>query len=488
MERLFSPCTGLHDRLQHRDDYMLLQEVNLDVSTEELLSAERAFTYADLYALLRNRKTVAWLTPNATVAREGGSAMIAWAHLDESYRFFFNVDGIDIYAVALSPEYLLEICDIVFRLLAVSVVHSVKLVKMSRFDDPFINAPTLAYLMEQCQSLKFLSLKNHKMDEDHCRVLGAYSRAGLEIILDHCKITAAGANALADVLGHNQGPTRLYHCCIDNIVLANGLRGNSRLKSLRVLISDGPEVSSLLAIMGALRENKGLIELDIRYDFTLNDETWGVICDSLKTHPTLEVLDLQSIETYGAGPVAPAMLKSRIQALLDMMKMTMSIHTIHLRGRYSQHELFRGTIIPYLVTNKLRPRLLAIQKTRPIPYRAKVLGRALLAARNDANSFWMLLAGNVEVAFPSRTPTIAAAANLSAPTTAAAASTANAATVTASVMATLMATATGTLPVAAVAAATSAATASDALAFVPIAGAAASVATPSAGHKRKPRP
>jgi hypothetical protein len=62
------------------------------------------------------------------------------------------------------------------------------------------------------------------------------------------------------------------------------------------------------------------------------------------------------------------------------------------------------------VTNRLRPRLLAIQKTRPITYRAKVLGRALLAVRTDPNRFWMLLSGNPEVAFPSTTATIAAAA------------------------------------------------------------------------------
>jgi hypothetical protein len=52
-----------------RGDPELLQEVNLDVSTEELLSAERAFTYADLYAMLGKRDTIAWLTPHAAVAR-----------------------------------------------------------------------------------------------------------------------------------------------------------------------------------------------------------------------------------------------------------------------------------------------------------------------------------------------------------------------------------------------------------------------------------
>ena len=52
MERLFSPCTRYRDLLLEEfegTNLELLRELNLDVSTEELLSAERAFTYADLY-------------------------------------------------------------------------------------------------------------------------------------------------------------------------------------------------------------------------------------------------------------------------------------------------------------------------------------------------------------------------------------------------------------------------------------------------------
>jgi hypothetical protein len=88
--------------------------------------------------------------------------------------------------------------------------------------------------MEQCQSLKVLSFDLLKMAEDHIRVLGAYSRPDLEIVLEDCKITSSGASALAEVIGRNQGPTKLDRCYnIDNFVLANGFRGNSRLKSLR---------------------------------------------------------------------------------------------------------------------------------------------------------------------------------------------------------------------------------------------------------------
>jgi hypothetical protein len=175
----------------------------------------------------------------------------------------------------------------------------------------------------------------------------------------------------------------------------------------------------VLAIADALRENNGPVDLDLSCGAAVNNETWFAVCDYLKTHPALEVLHLSN--GFGVAPLALlAMLESWIQALVDILKVNTSIHTIHSHCRCSQHELFRGLVISYLETNRLRPHILAIQKIRPIPYRAKILGRALLAARNDAIGFWMLLSGNAEVAFPSTTATTTPAANLPTPATAAA--------------------------------------------------------------------
>jgi hypothetical protein len=431
MEHLFSPCTRLHAILENQDRLEqfrgqhpeLLQELSLDVSTEELLSATRAFSYADLYAMLINRTTIAWLTPHAAVVRKDGTALLFSNYLP--YNFSFHADGKDAIALARSPEHLLEICNVVFRLLAVSVVHSVQFSSWSSLDGALINAATFAYFMEQCQSLKVLTLMNLEVDENQCRVLGDFSRPDLEIVLRLCTITSAGTSALAEILGRNEGPTQIDYCEIDNFVLADGLRGNSRLKILKPHFSSSHGVGNqeILALAGALKENKGLVDLDLGHGFRLDDETWEAVWDSLKTHPTLEVLNLCS-RLVNAAP-APAVIKPRIQVLLDMLKVNMSIHTIHLHSCYNKHELFRESVIPYLETNRFRPRLLATQRTSPIPYRAKVLGRALLSARTDANRFWMLLSGNAEVAFPSTTATIAAAANLpDTPTTAAATSTA----------------------------------------------------------------
>jgi hypothetical protein len=138
-------------RVRFRDQ--LLQELNLDVSTEELLSAERAFTFADLCAMLGNRNTVLWLTQHAAVMCIDESSLLYPYYLQHDYRFTFYVDGEELVVMAHSPKHSLEICDVVLRLLAASVVHSVII-----RNGALINTASLACLMEQCQSLKLLSL------------------------------------------------------------------------------------------------------------------------------------------------------------------------------------------------------------------------------------------------------------------------------------------------------------------------------------------
>ena len=276
MERLFSPCTRYRDIVESQglNPPVALQELNLDldVSTEELLSAERAFTYMDLYAMLANESAAVWLTPHAAIALEEGSMEKSWGKLDESCRVRFKADGKVLSALAFSTEHLLEICAVVLRLLAASVVHSVSVLLLDNFDSRhglFINAPTLAHLMEHCQSLKVLKLLDLDcLDENHCHVLGTYSRPDLEIELICCKLTSAGTSALAEVLERNHGPTSLTSCEMDYSVLADGLRGNSRLKSLTLHFSfrssSEDDKRQVLAIASALRDNKGLVELNLR--------------------------------------------------------------------------------------------------------------------------------------------------------------------------------------------------------------------------------
>jgi hypothetical protein len=48
------------------------------------------------------------------------------------------------------------------------------------------------------------------------------------------------------------------------------------------------------AIAGALKENKGLVELDFCTVLWVSDEAWVAIFYSLKTHPTLKAFGLQT--------------------------------------------------------------------------------------------------------------------------------------------------------------------------------------------------
>jgi hypothetical protein len=217
-------------------------------------------------------------------------------------------------------------------------------------------------------------------------------------VLDHCKLTSAAAGVLAQVLGRNQGSTKVDFCYLDNVVLADGFRGNSRLKSLRPLLSRYHEVADqeVLAIAAALRDNKGLVDLNLSFCW-MSDEKWNAICDSLKTHPTLKVLDLR-VNFTNTTMARPLLTSSRIQALLKTLKVNMSIHTMRLLDRHREHELFRRSVIPYLATTRHRSHIRTIQETRPIAYRTNVLGRSLLAARTHPSHFWILLSGNAEVA------------------------------------------------------------------------------------------
>jgi hypothetical protein len=407
MEHLFSTCTRYQDllggrlvpryrgRFGTRSNPERLRELNLNVSTEELLSTKRAFTYADLYAMLGNEETLAWLTPHAAVMRDPGNAADCCYFL-LPFKFSLFADGEHIFVATSSSAACLDMYAVLIRLLAGNQVHGVTLCDWGTLNHHavFSNAsPCFAYLMEQCQSLKLLSLYRLFFDENHILALGALSRPNFKINLINCRTAGASAEALVEILKRNHGPAFYMAYCHFHSFM-DVLRGDSRLKSL--ILDSFHNKRSMNEFPSVFRENKSLVRLKFDDSHWVTDDQWGAICDSLETHPSLEVLDL-----HPEGYTTPAISASRIQALVDMLKVNISIHTIHLDYHHSEHENFRRSVAPYLETNRFRPRLLAIQKARPFPYRVKLLGRALLATRTDPNRLWMLLSGNVDAAFPS---------------------------------------------------------------------------------------
>jgi hypothetical protein len=109
------------------------------------------------------------------------------------------------FALALSLKALSEIVDVVRRLIVLDAreVSEWELRNIDESGDAFFNSPSFAYMVEQCQNLKALTLERIALDEDHCRVLGDFSKPGLEIELRHCRITGAAAAVLTQVLGRS---------------------------------------------------------------------------------------------------------------------------------------------------------------------------------------------------------------------------------------------------------------------------------------------
>jgi hypothetical protein len=126
MEHLFSPCNRLRDLVESRahledysdlDDIDSLQELDLDVSTEEFRSVKDA-TYADLYAMLEKHRYGLVVDTYALIREVGLRHSVG---LEDDYIFRCGTDGETIWLV-LRGRLDLRCC---FRLLAASAVHSV---------------------------------------------------------------------------------------------------------------------------------------------------------------------------------------------------------------------------------------------------------------------------------------------------------------------------------------------------------------------------
>jgi hypothetical protein len=73
---------------------------------------------------------VVWLIPHAAIMPNRGRGINSW-RLYGSCQIHFKADGKVLFGLARSPEALSEICDVVLRVLAASVVHSVHLNRWS---------------------------------------------------------------------------------------------------------------------------------------------------------------------------------------------------------------------------------------------------------------------------------------------------------------------------------------------------------------------
>jgi hypothetical protein len=148
-------------------------------------------------------------------------------------------------------------------------------------------------------------------------------------------------------------------------------------------------------VFRSLAENKGLVHLDL-WGVSISDENLSVLCQSLQAHPALTSLDLNNTKPLAQDGDRIVLSHRTPSFVAEMMQTNTILQTIHfsMYGRYD--EIYSETILPRLLTNRFRPRVLAVKKTVDGPFREKVLGRALHCVRSNPNLVWMFLSQNVD--------------------------------------------------------------------------------------------
>jgi hypothetical protein len=294
-------------------------------------------------------------------------------------------------------------CNFMVRLLAISEQPDVYLQGSSRPLLP-MDGPALSHLFEHGrENLRAVTLRDMTFNEEHVRVLAAPPQHKMQLALRDCRFSGGEAsnNALLQWLESGRGPTELYRCVIDSSVIAEALRGNSRLGRLLLCLEKASTAGALelSLIFKALAENRGLTEFDAFW-YSINDENWNLLCQSLQKHPTMTSLGLAC-----TGPKLPTDKRelsgeqktNRTRALADMMQTNTILHTIRLFPGDYDERIYTESIEPRLETNLYRPRVLAIKKEADDrPFRQKVLGRALNCVKSNPNLVWMFLSGNVD--------------------------------------------------------------------------------------------
>jgi hypothetical protein len=132
--------------------------------------------------------------------------------------------------------------------------------------------------------------------------------------------------------------------------------------------------------------------LDLSNNFRMNDDSLSILCESLKAHPTLIILELPN-SPFGLSDKRKA---NRMRMLAEMVQQNTVLHTIRLSEHEQDEQIYTQEICPYLEVNLYRPRVLAVKKTTERPFREKVLGRALHCVKSSPNLVWMFLSENVD--------------------------------------------------------------------------------------------
>jgi hypothetical protein len=305
-------------------------------------------------------------------------------------------------------------CDFMVRLLAGSEKRKVYLYGLSGTLLLPVAGPSLSHLFERSQEHLITFTVGHViLNEEHIRVLAIAPQPELQLCLVWCELSDNGAcrNRFVEWLQSGGGPTELDGCHIDSHVLADSLKGESRLGVLRLPSVSGRrnlfgcEISidpDRALIFSALAENRGLTALHAS-GHSIDDESWTILCQSIQNHPTLTRVNLTDTGPMNSAGESCALLSDeqktrRTRTLAEMIQTNTILCYITLSPGEYDERIYTESIQPRLEANIYRPRVFAIKnEADDRPFRQKVLGRALAGVSSEPNLVWMFLSENVDV-------------------------------------------------------------------------------------------
>jgi hypothetical protein len=300
-------------------------------------------------------------------------------------------------------------CDFLVRLFAISnsekqnrsiIIESDS--SNSQSSVPIAGA-ALAFLFEESRgNVWSVCLSNCILNKEHIRALSTESRPAMKLELSNCELVdnLGCRKAFVECLQNNRGPTVISVCDIDHRVLANALRHNTRVTSICLWYERYENQIGQGELFRALASNRGLVEVRMAW-CSINNENWAILCESLQGHPTLTSLSLAytcPLNPAGIGTrvnLSTEQKRERTRMVAEVMRENTILQTINIREDECDEQIYTEAILPNLLANRYRPRVLAVTETRDREIREKVLGRALYTVNSNPNLVWMFLSKNV---------------------------------------------------------------------------------------------
>jgi hypothetical protein len=390
MEALFRPSARLRDLHPNCNLPEGFTELELlpGLIAENILAT--GVTWEDFFRFLDGK--LVWIAPGVYISSE------AFYVGGDPWVLSLEGDGVYVRSGAAAAA-ATATCDFLVRLLATCESHGVSIEAChSTVPPPMSGAGLSLFFQESRSCLRQVTLYYMALSADQCRALATMSRLDVEVTISHCRLTDDAAGAFVESLHSDRGPVKLIDCNIDNQIIASALTGKSRVTKLKSYYLSTNDAETAI-LFRALATNRGLEELDLE-DTPISDDNWIILCEFLKSHPTLtnlNLLDTRPIRPAGRRIVLTDDQKAhRTRTIAEMIRHNTVLYTIELSEDERDDQIYTEEISPYLETNLYRPRVVAVKKTIERPFREKVLGRALDCVKSNPNLVWMFLSENVD--------------------------------------------------------------------------------------------